>query len=163
MFSLISSLIGSQNLIMGAIFVLTGILVGRVRPSGQDCQRIVTMGTAPSRDLVGGDSWGPTLPSGAKRTVLITGGNAGLGFESARQLLLHGFRVIIACRSAHRAEAAKMELVSATRSTDVSTAELDVSSLASVNRFADEVINESSEDHHSTLCALMRRDVDNAT
>jgi NAD(P)-dependent dehydrogenase (short-subunit alcohol dehydrogenase family) len=38
--------------------------------------------------------------------VLITGGNAGVGFEAARQLLKLGHHAIIACRDADKAKKA---------------------------------------------------------
>ena len=59
------------------------------------------------------EPWGAQLPGNAgKRTCLITGGNSGLGFESARSLLVKGYKVIIACRNAEKATAAVSKLKS---------------------------------------------------
>jgi NAD(P)-dependent dehydrogenase (short-subunit alcohol dehydrogenase family) len=81
--------------------------------------------------------WGPVLTDGTPRTAVITGGNSGLGFECARQMALQGFKVIIACRSATKAEAAVTALVELTgRPELVEFRVLDVSSLASVDAFA---------------------------
>jgi len=44
--------------------------------------------------------------SGDPRTALVTGANRGLGLETARQLVAHGFRVIITSREAAAARAA---------------------------------------------------------
>ncbi|XP_025764902.1 WW domain-containing oxidoreductase isoform X4 [Oreochromis niloticus] len=40
------------------------------------------------------------------KVVLITGGNAGIGFETARSFALHGAHVILACRNLTRANKA---------------------------------------------------------
>ena len=42
-------------------------------------------------------SWDPrTLPSAAGRTVVVTGGNAGIGYFTSEQLAATGARVILA-------------------------------------------------------------------
>lgn len=46
----------------------------------------------------------------AGRVVFITGSNAGIGLETARQLLYAGATVIFACRNAHKANAAIDEI-----------------------------------------------------
>ncbi|XP_077868415.1 WW domain-containing oxidoreductase-like [Saccoglossus kowalevskii] len=38
------------------------------------------------------------------KTVIVTGANSGIGFETAKQLSMMGAKVILACRSEHRAE-----------------------------------------------------------
>jgi NAD(P)-dependent dehydrogenase (short-subunit alcohol dehydrogenase family) len=58
-------------------------------------------------------------------TTLITGGNKGLGHETARRLKEHGHRVVIGARDASRGAAAAAEL-------DVEWIELDVTSDDSV-------------------------------
>ncbi len=44
------------------------------------------------------------------KTALVTGGGSGIGFEIARQLLLHGAEVFIASRKAERLESAQLAL-----------------------------------------------------
>lgn len=44
----------------------------------------------------------PELPS--SRTVIVTGGNTGIGYETAKAIARMGARVIIACRSEERAK-----------------------------------------------------------
>jgi len=48
--------------------------------------------------------------SGAPRTALVTGANRGLGLETARQLVAHGFRVIVTSREVAAARAAADDL-----------------------------------------------------
>jgi NAD(P)-dependent dehydrogenase (short-subunit alcohol dehydrogenase family) len=69
-----------------------------------------------------------------QKTAIITGGNAGLGFEAARVLGREGWHVVIACRDAGRGEAAASQLRAEGASVEVRL--LDLASLASVRRFA---------------------------
>lgn len=46
----------------------------------------------------------------ANKTVVITGGNSGIGFETARALLHKSAHVIIASRSRERGDAAVQDL-----------------------------------------------------
>ncbi|RII98523.1 short-chain dehydrogenase, partial [Clavibacter michiganensis] len=48
----------------------------------------------------------PRLPDLAGRTILVTGANGGVGFWTSAQLASAGARVLLACRSAERGEAA---------------------------------------------------------
>lgn len=50
------------------------------------------------------------IPDQSNRVILITGGNAGLGYASAEHFMRHGARVVIACRSQERAEEAVASL-----------------------------------------------------
>lgn len=72
-----------------------------------------------------------TLPG---KTVLITGANAGIGKEVARQLALRPeiARIYLACRNTERAKAAKAELESATGRTIFEIVLMNVADLASV-------------------------------
>ena len=45
------------------------------------------------------------------QVVLITGGNGGIGAETAKELLSSGAVVFIACRHVERAEAAKRSIL----------------------------------------------------
>ena len=76
-----------------------------------------------------------------ERTVIITGGNSGLGYECARSILEagDGWPVVLAGRSRERSEEAAGRLASETSNNDVRAMVLDLASLASVRRFADEV------------------------
>jgi NAD(P)-dependent dehydrogenase (short-subunit alcohol dehydrogenase family) len=71
------------------------------------------------------------------RTFVVTGGNSGLGYETARALARKRARVVIACRDAGRARAAVISLRAESSDADASFLELDLASLASVRKFAD--------------------------
>jgi len=70
------------------------------------------------------------------RTCVVTGGNAGIGFETARALLSRGDRVVLACRDMVKAERACSSLREAVPGAAVSASELDLADLASVRSFA---------------------------
>jgi len=61
------------------------------------------------------------VPDQSGRTILVTGANTGLGFETAKVLAAQGARVLLGCRSVDKANAA----IDAIR-VDVSDANLDV-------------------------------------
>ena len=44
------------------------------------------------------------------KTIVITGANVGIGFETAKELLIRGGRVIILCRNEEKMLTAKEEL-----------------------------------------------------
>jgi len=75
-------------------------------------------------------------PAGRKLTVLITGANKGIGYETARQLAAAGWQVVLGAR---RAEAGREAVVSLSKGGDsVSFLELDVADDASIKRAATE-------------------------
>lgn len=71
------------------------------------------------------------------QTVLITGGNAGIGKETAIGLARQGARVVITARDAKRGRAALEEIRSRSGSDAVEVMDLDLADLSSVRRFAD--------------------------
>ncbi|CAG2112079.1 unnamed protein product [Medioppia subpectinata] len=73
------------------------------------------------------------------QVVVITGANAGIGRATAQDLAKRGAKVIIACRSVDKGEEAANELRVLYPGANVVVMELDLSSLASVRRFAQQV------------------------
>jgi retinol dehydrogenase 12 len=71
-------------------------------------------------------------PRQAPRTILVTGGNTGIGLATAMALARAGDRVCIACRSAERGRAAVAAIKAASGSGQVDLLSLDLASLASV-------------------------------
>jgi NAD(P)-dependent dehydrogenase (short-subunit alcohol dehydrogenase family) len=77
----------------------------------------------------------------ADKTALVTGANSGLGFEAAAQLAEAGYdRVILACRTLAKAEAAKQALAERVGLDPFETLEVDVSSIDSANAAGDELV-----------------------
>jgi len=64
---------------------------------------------------------------------VVTGANSGLGECTARELAGHGARVVLACRSTSKGDAA-----AATMRGDVTVRRLDLADLASIRAFAEE-------------------------
>ncbi|MEX0962484.1 MAG: SDR family NAD(P)-dependent oxidoreductase [Pseudohongiellaceae bacterium] len=79
----------------------------------------------------------------AEKLYLVTGGNTGLGFETARRLLQAGARVVITARDAQRGQAALARLreVGGDR---VRLEELDLASLESVASLTERVLSEET-------------------
>ncbi len=72
------------------------------------------------------------------KTVIVTGGNSGLGFETARAILQagDGWHVVIAGRSSQRCAAAASRLSHDTGSSSVEVMVLNLASLAAIRQFA---------------------------
>ena len=70
-------------------------------------------------------------------TVVVTGANTGLGFETSRVLAKYGATVILASRTLKNGEAAVSKIKQEVPNADVSTMELDLGSLKSVKAFAE--------------------------
>ena len=70
------------------------------------------------------------------KTVVITGGNGGIGKETAVALARDGARIIITARDPARGAAAVEDIVARSGSTDVEQMHLDLASLASIRTFA---------------------------
>ena len=74
------------------------------------------------------------------QTVVVTGANAGIGYEMAKYLLAKGAKVIAACRNLDTSNKAIEELKSATGKSDIEVWQLDLVSFASVRAFASRYI-----------------------
>jgi NAD(P)-dependent dehydrogenase (short-subunit alcohol dehydrogenase family) len=81
--------------------------------------------------------WTPgQLPDLTKRVAVVTGGNSGIGFHTARHLAEHGASVVLACRNTAAADTAAERIRSASPAAQVAVAELDLASIESVRSFA---------------------------
>ncbi|XP_042356635.1 protochlorophyllide reductase, chloroplastic-like [Plectropomus leopardus] len=78
------------------------------------------------------------------KTVIITGGNTGIGKATAMHLAKKGARVILACRNRSKAEAAIADIQQETGSTDVLYMQLDLASLKSVRCFTETFLKAES-------------------
>lgn len=79
------------------------------------------------------------------KVVVITGGNAGVGFETAKVVANQGAKVIVACRNKERGESATKEIIKATGNSKVIFKGLDLQSLESVRNFAEQIIREEEK------------------
>lgn len=90
------------------------------------------MADADVRDWTAAD-----VPDQHGRTAVVTGGNAGIGLEAARVLAGRGATVVLACRDEGRMRDTVARL--STGGAAVTGVRLDLGSLASVRRAADEL------------------------
>jgi NAD(P)-dependent dehydrogenase (short-subunit alcohol dehydrogenase family) len=77
-----------------------------------------------------------------KKTIVITGSNAGIGLAIAKQAAKQNQRIILACRSAAKAEVARQELLSVKPDAEILFRPLDLSSFDSIRSFAAAIENE---------------------
>lgn len=71
-------------------------------------------------------------------TVVITGGNSGIGLATAYELARRGARLCLACRNQGKAEEARSSIQAAVPGAEVEIYRLDLASLAAVRRFVDD-------------------------
>lgn len=107
----------------------------------------------------------PRIPISKDRVVVVTGGNTGIGYETAKWMAMLGASVIIACRSEKRALEAisrmksdfqrekeqKTEGVTQTDDISVEFMKLDLSSLESTKEFTDQFID-SGRQLNTLIC-----------
>ncbi|SIN98059.1 NADP-dependent 3-hydroxy acid dehydrogenase YdfG [Parasphingorhabdus marina DSM 22363] len=72
------------------------------------------------------------VPDQRGRTIMVTGANSGIGFETARVLAAKGARVLLGCRSEERAEDAMAVIRKEIPDSDLAFVPLDQASLKSV-------------------------------
>ena len=77
------------------------------------------------------------IPDQTGRTVLVTGGNSGLGFHTCRILAAKGARVLLASRSAQRGDQARTEIIQGLPDAQLEVTALDLADLDSVRRCAE--------------------------
>lgn len=74
--------------------------------------------------------------------AIITGANAGLGFETAKQMAGLGIKTILACRNIDKAAEARRLILKSFPNAEINIKEIDTSSLKSVKRFAESFSNQ---------------------
>ncbi len=79
------------------------------------------------------------VPSGS-RTAVVTGANSGIGLETARGLARAGFHVVLLCRNAERAAAAKADIDASVPGASTEIVLGDLSDMASVRAAAAEIV-----------------------
>jgi len=76
------------------------------------------------------------LPSQKGRIIIVTGANAGLGYQNTLSLAKKGAKVIMACRNLTKANAARENIEKEVPGADLEVLEIDLSKLQSVRSFA---------------------------
>lgn len=77
------------------------------------------------------------VPDLTGKTVVVTGGNSGIGYEAAMVFARRRANVVIACRSLDKARPAASAITAAHPGAAIEVMELDLANLASVRAFAD--------------------------
>ncbi|MCP3976586.1 MAG: SDR family NAD(P)-dependent oxidoreductase [bacterium] len=85
------------------------------------------------------------MPDQTGRTAIVTGGNGGLGLETARELARKGAHVIIAARNLDKAAKADADIRAGVANASLDVRPLDLSAKASIEEFAQSVL----ADHES--------------
>ena len=78
------------------------------------------------------------------KTVIITGGNTGIGKETAIDLAKRNARIILACRSQEKGKKAEVDIRRESGSSNVHFHQLDLASFKSIRYFAKKVLSEES-------------------
>ena len=79
------------------------------------------------------------MPDLSGRTIVVTGANSGLGYEGSLAFAGKGAHVVMACRTAEKGASARAKIVAAHPGAQVEVMALDLASLASIRRFAEEL------------------------
>ena len=90
----------------------------------------------------------------ATKTVIITGGNSGLGFECAKTIARanEGCHIILACRNAEKGMQAASIITEETGNKNVSFLKLDLASLSSVRNFVADYQLQQLPALHGLIC-----------
>ena len=87
------------------------------------------------------------IPDQTGKTILITGANTGLGFETALALYETGAHVVLACRSQQKADGTLNNLQAKPGKGTLETGVIDLSDLGSVKQFADTFLQKHKQLH----------------
>ncbi len=87
------------------------------------------------------------VPNQSGRRIIVTGSNSGTGKEAAKRLAGAGAHVVMAVRNLDKAAAAREEILRDVPDAVLELRRLDLADLASVHRFADELIADGQPVH----------------
>ena len=88
------------------------------------------------------------------KTVIITGANSGLGFETAKKIAGYSidFEIILACRNIQKAQNAKEQIIKETGNQNIIVMQLDTSSNDSVRKFVEDYKKHHNKPIYALLC-----------
>jgi len=75
------------------------------------------------------------IPNLKGKTIIVTGGNSGLGYEAVKAFARKNATVIMACRSVSKGEIARKQIVDITSKSHIVVMELDLTDLNSIRSF----------------------------
>jgi NAD(P)-dependent dehydrogenase (short-subunit alcohol dehydrogenase family) len=81
------------------------------------------------------------------KTYIVTGGNSGIGYVTAKELAKRGATVIIGCRRISEGKKARLSILEAIPAAKIEIMNLDLSDLSSVRHFVSEFQSSKSELH----------------
>jgi NAD(P)-dependent dehydrogenase (short-subunit alcohol dehydrogenase family) len=87
------------------------------------------------------------IPQQTGKTVIITGANTGIGFETALALYEAGAHVVLACRNLKKAEDTLVKLQTPDGKGTLETGILNLSDLSSVKSFAETFLQNNKQLH----------------
>jgi NAD(P)-dependent dehydrogenase (short-subunit alcohol dehydrogenase family) len=82
------------------------------------------------------------IPDLGGRVAVVTGASGGLGSEISHELARHRARIVLACRDQNAGEMTRARILAAVPAAEVQLRNLDLASLASIERFAEETLRE---------------------
>lgn len=74
------------------------------------------------------------------KVVIITGGNSGIGRETAFDLAKRGARVYLASRNLEKSEKVKRDIINQTENANIFVTKLDLASFESIQEFVEEYV-----------------------
>src|SRR3984957_5396282 len=77
------------------------------------------------------------IPNLSGKTIVVTGGNSGIGYEAALEFARKRAKVVLACRDLGKARTAAAKISPSAPGADVEVMALDLSDLSSVRGFSD--------------------------
>ena len=86
------------------------------------------------------------VPDQSGKTILVTGANTGIGFETAMTFAKKGARVILGCRNLEKGKNAVARITQACPGADLELVCLDLMDLHSVHQAAEQILKESRLD-----------------
>lgn len=78
------------------------------------------------------------------KTVVITGSDKGIGYETTLDLAGRGARIVMACRDVDNAKKMAMQITKETGNAEIVVMKIDLSSLSSVKQFAAELLEKEA-------------------
>lgn len=87
------------------------------------------------------------IPDQTGKTIIVTGANTGIGYETSLALYQAGGNVLLACRNMDKAHDAKKKIEAQGGKGTVEIARLNLSDLGDVKRFSDDFLRSHSQLH----------------